>query len=453
MAHAGHTHVNDNTKNNHGHGSNFTSPKKFKIVSKDFGVQAIDRTLKRVYPEPLNPFSVSSPEKKIWNGGLLPLDYIKVFLNLGTPFYRIPHWHYVTYGLSDLHGDGRVHVFKGRDQPSGFGFELTFRLKKDSNENVPPSWPVTLLNDLSRYVFKTGIELCTFDYIPWFDALNKVGKERSRNPIITPCPSNSYINHMIVVNDPQLLSLDTASGTVNFLQIVGVLKEEFHYARSWKTSGIVDQLEIHPQSGNMLVTDISRKISVFDLNPRLVLEIFSKIESEGTFLNKVTCHVLWKEITDETDTVEGPENVSLNEQDEFRKMKCVHLDFDANAAELLPIMLWGRLRHGRNFVFNNPGCCEGLDCLTIEFIPYNVPPSPDVYVTANSPLKANMNKHHLQIFCGKAIIQKMEMAFSGMERLREQLESLPMRFMLKSAMFEITFRIQSVLRCRHNTSS
>ena len=43
-------------------------------------------------------------------GGPDPLDYISMYFNKGDPERNIPeHWHYVTFGFSDLHGDGRVH--------------------------------------------------------------------------------------------------------------------------------------------------------------------------------------------------------------------------------------------------------------------------------------------------------------------------------------------------------
>lgn len=82
-----------------------------------------------------------------------------------------PHWHYVTFGLSDLHGDGRVHVSENIENPeqrSGMGFELTFRLIKRSSVNgenkqqddLPPIWPANLLQQLARYVFQTGNRLC-----------------------------------------------------------------------------------------------------------------------------------------------------------------------------------------------------------------------------------------------------------------------------------------------------
>ena len=43
-------------------------------------------------------------------GGPDPLDYISMYSNPGAPERGIPpHWHYVSFGLSDLHGDERVH--------------------------------------------------------------------------------------------------------------------------------------------------------------------------------------------------------------------------------------------------------------------------------------------------------------------------------------------------------
>lgn len=45
-------------------------------------------------------------------GGPDPLDYISMYVNNGNKTDNIPiHWHYVTFGLSDLHGDGRVHEY------------------------------------------------------------------------------------------------------------------------------------------------------------------------------------------------------------------------------------------------------------------------------------------------------------------------------------------------------
>ena len=90
-------------------------------------------------------------------GGPDPLDYISMYLNPGNPSINVPpHWHYISFGLSDLHGDGRVHEVSDSDSPSGFGFELTFRLKREPEETAPPTWPAAVMQALAKYVFNSG---------------------------------------------------------------------------------------------------------------------------------------------------------------------------------------------------------------------------------------------------------------------------------------------------------
>ena len=47
----------------------------------------------------------------------------------------------------------------GPGEQSGFGFELTFRLKAQEGDESAPMWPASLMNALARYVFQTGIML------------------------------------------------------------------------------------------------------------------------------------------------------------------------------------------------------------------------------------------------------------------------------------------------------
>ena len=91
---------------------------------------------------------------KYWIGGPDPLDYISMFANPGSTYFitplswnhahfhsnnnpgtadSAPHWHYVSCGLTDLHGDARVHPpATSPEDASGYGFELTFRLYQHS---------------------------------------------------------------------------------------------------------------------------------------------------------------------------------------------------------------------------------------------------------------------------------------------------------------------------------
>lgn len=64
-----------------------------------------------------------------------------------------------SFGLSDLHGDGRVHDVSGPETPSGFGFELTFRLKREPGETAPPTWPAAVMQALAKYVFQSGMRV------------------------------------------------------------------------------------------------------------------------------------------------------------------------------------------------------------------------------------------------------------------------------------------------------
>lgn len=108
-------------------------------------------------------------------GGPDPLDYISMYCNPGDPSLRVPeHWHYISFGISDLHGDGRVHEVLSGDRcgkPSGFGFELTFRLKREPGELFPPTWPAGLMQALAKYIFGSGrffFNICTVKVYKFF---------------------------------------------------------------------------------------------------------------------------------------------------------------------------------------------------------------------------------------------------------------------------------------------
>uniref|UniRef100_A0A1A9VIQ0 SUFU domain-containing protein n=1 Tax=Glossina austeni TaxID=7395 RepID=A0A1A9VIQ0_GLOAU len=80
-----------------------------------------------------NPLQITTL-LKYWLGGQDPLG--SMYNNAGDKERDIPaHWHYVSFGLSGLHGDGRVHSLNNDNAEissrSGIRFELTFRLEKN----------------------------------------------------------------------------------------------------------------------------------------------------------------------------------------------------------------------------------------------------------------------------------------------------------------------------------
>lgn len=109
------------------------------------GFSAIAKKVQELYPGQEAPYY--GPMLPYMLGGDDPLDGIEVWKSEKG----IPHWHYVTYGFTELYE-------KESDDPSesGYGFELTFRLKREPEEEQPPAWPMNLLQNIARYVFSSG---------------------------------------------------------------------------------------------------------------------------------------------------------------------------------------------------------------------------------------------------------------------------------------------------------
>ena len=94
------------------------------------GFDAISEKLRALYPGQEGRFY--GTVIPYFLGGNDPLDGVEVWKSEEG----IPHWHYVTYGFTELYQ-------KECEDPevSGFGFELTFRLKREGEEE-PPVWPM-----------------------------------------------------------------------------------------------------------------------------------------------------------------------------------------------------------------------------------------------------------------------------------------------------------------------
>ena len=163
-------------------------------------------------------------------GGADPIDGISVY-PCDAPR---PHWHYVTYGFSELYA-------KDSDDPevSGWGFALTFRLAK-GGEPDPPAWPLQLLQDLARRVFDEGE---CFEAGDVLDLGAPLGGQDTR------------LVGLALTRDPLLPPIQTAHGTVEFLQVVGLTREDLVAVGREETCQFLERLaELHP----LLVTDPAR---------------------------------------------------------------------------------------------------------------------------------------------------------------------------------------------------
>lgn len=194
------------------------------------GWNAIDSALARLYPgqEPKHYGTLIK-----WRlGGCDPLDGISAWKREAP----VPHWHFVTYGLSELYS-------KESTNPavSGFGFELTFRVACNPNDDEPPRWAFSFLQNLARYVFQSGN---TFNDGHWMTANGPIALDTA-----------TALCSMAFAFDPELLVIDTQHGRMAFLQIVGLTVDEERAAKRWNTRQLLDTLLPHMP---LWVTDLGR---------------------------------------------------------------------------------------------------------------------------------------------------------------------------------------------------
>lgn len=151
------------------------------------------------------------------------------------------HYHYVTFGLSELFepkdaapaADGEA-ADDGADpdaeeRESGFGFELTFRLLDPSAADPRakvPAWPISLLNNLAKYVFRSGATFAPGHHMD------------TRGPIKLGDPTR--LNALAFVADPTLGTISTPNGKVAFVQALGITTREQKAGMRWNMSSFLD---------------------------------------------------------------------------------------------------------------------------------------------------------------------------------------------------------------------
>ena len=97
---------------------------------------------------------------------------------------------------------------------SGWGFELTFRLRMTPGESTP-EWPFVMINEIAKQVNSGGIR-----------KLDAGGRIDLRAPITghpnVPGAPATGLTVYALTRDPELGEILTPNGRVEFLQLVGV---------------------------------------------------------------------------------------------------------------------------------------------------------------------------------------------------------------------------------------
>ncbi len=267
------------------------------------GWDAIDRALAKIYPDQrpqhwgtVMPYGL---------GGDDPLPGLSAYERVEP----VPHWHFVTYGFTDLH-------HKETDDPeeSGFGFELTLRIARALDDHEPPTWALNFLQNLARYVFNSGNA---------FAAGHKMGLN---GPIALD--HDTKITAVCFADDPELGEIESPFGAARFVQIVGITDDEYRLIQEWTTTGLVDILRTKLP---VLVTDLARS-SVLD-DPIVAREVEQRVAAEGS---------------SEDLSFAGEMKLDV---DDGR----VRIELGALYAPALPRAMRGRLRHDRPYELRGRG--------------------------------------------------------------------------------------------------
>jgi len=321
------------------------------------GLTSIINATQRLYPNQKNPLQVTAV-MKYWLGGPDPLDYINMYSNTGCQDGE-PHWHYVSCGLSDLHGDARVHLpAPSPDHPSGYGFELTFRLKREPDQNQPPTWPAALLNSISKYVFESENKLVPGDHINWGKSLDG---------------SLPNLRHLLVSEDPQLETLSTSLGKVHFLQLVGITDAELKAVQRWNGPGISKLLKSSVETGGSLLITIPYRPCLFDIKPEARQLVDMGISQEGSNLCGMAAMISWTEpeMAKIKESKQSIQESALNNWESLARQcdrlietncgqpnrvsfpKSISLACNLETAKFLPLCIQGRLKHGYHFTLKS----------------------------------------------------------------------------------------------------
>lgn len=182
------------------------------------GWDAIDAACQRLYGD--------QPPRHV---GYMPGRAFGSVLQGCSAYRSDDHWHYVTYGPSNLFDDDEGE----NDGLSGWGYGLTWRARDLGAEGEAPGWPFTMLQRLAKWASDEGVLLGEGSHLV-------IGSPVTGFPH-TDGP-DTQLTGVLLASDPQLGEIVTANGRVRFLQFVTVDAETLALAQEEGSASVLERL-------------------------------------------------------------------------------------------------------------------------------------------------------------------------------------------------------------------
>lgn len=202
------------------------------------GWMAIDAALQKIYGDVVPVHYGPLCGVHYIAGGTDPIDGASIY----NSNHQEPHKHIVSYGMSELYYDDE----KAGGEYSKCGFEFTIRLKPFDEDKGEPTWAIQVMNNLARYVFKSGRWFEPNEFIP------------ANGPV--RMDAETTIVGFACVLDPELGRIETPHGEVSFIQLVGITQAEIDRLRTNPDTIEVEKLLNELRKENpLLITDLKRR--------------------------------------------------------------------------------------------------------------------------------------------------------------------------------------------------
>lgn len=188
-----------------------------------------DNTKSIMYRLGQDPIDVERQQPAVSDTMIKPLEMVKIFRG-----HHPLHWHYVTFGLSNLYADSD---FKGNQ------VELSFRAVGNNDDAIPPLWPLGILRSHAAELL-SGAEIIPGSF---FDYGEPVFPDYS-----------TLIEGVGFIFDPVLNHVQTRTGAIDVIQLVCLTRAELQAIKSNEAT-LGQIIALLAKKNSYLVSSLDRK--------------------------------------------------------------------------------------------------------------------------------------------------------------------------------------------------